>query len=120
VIDEEVAGLWRTRQLTTLGTVRRDGSAHQVPVKSMLVGDEVLVLTRWNTVKVRNVAANPRASAAEHTWSLWATLEGPASVADDPALLAEARAAYLARFGTVETWGDCVLVIKVDRVLSGH
>jgi hypothetical protein len=86
----------------------------------MLVGDEVLVLTRRSTVKVRNVAANPRASVAEHTWSLWATLEGPVSVADDPVILAEARAAYLVRFGTVETWGDCVLVIKVDRVLSGH
>jgi PPOX class probable F420-dependent enzyme len=120
VIDEEVAGLWREPRLTTLGTVRRDGSAHQVPVKSMLVGDEVLVLTRWTTVKVRNVAANPRASVSEHTWSLWATLEGPAYVADDPPTLARARAAYVERFGRADTWGDCVLVIKVDRVLSGH
>jgi PPOX class probable F420-dependent enzyme len=120
VIDEEVAALWRERRLTILGTVRRDGSAHQVPVKSMLDGEEVLVLTRGSTVKVRNVAANPRASVAEHTWSLWATLEGPAYVADDPATLARARAAYLDRFGTADTWGDCVLVIKVDRVLSGR
>jgi PPOX class probable F420-dependent enzyme len=120
VIDEEVAALWLERRLTTLATVRRDGSAHQVPVKSMLNGDEVLVLTRWTTVKVRNVAANPRASCSEHTWSLWATLEGPAYVADDPATMARAQAAYLDRFGTDDTWGDCVLVIKVDRMLSGH
>jgi len=120
VIDDDVAALWREPRLTTLATVRSDGSAHQVPVKSMLDGDEVLVLTRLSTVKVSNVAANPRASVAEHTTSFWATLEGPASVTDDPGALARARAAYLRRFGREGTWGDCVLVITIDRVLSGR
>ena len=70
----------------------------------MLVGDEVLVLTRWSTVKVRNVAANPRASAAEHTWSCGRRWRGLLPL---PTILRSwpSRAAYLARFGTVETWG---------------
>jgi PPOX class probable F420-dependent enzyme len=119
MVPDEVVALLREPRLAALGTVRRDGSPHQVPVKSMLVGDEVLVLTRRTTVKVRNLAAHPRASVCEHTSTRWATLEGPAYVVDDEASLTRARAAYLHRFGREDTWGDCVLVIKVDRVLTG-
>jgi hypothetical protein len=82
-------------------------------------GETFWVLTRPTTVKVVNVASNGRASLAEHTNTLWSTVEGPAHVSSDPRMLARARAAYAERFSEPDTWGTCVLVIDVDRVLHG-
>jgi len=119
MIPAHLDDFWATPRLATLGMVRADGSAHLVPVKCMRDRDAFWVLTRPGTVKVRNLAATGRASLAEHTDTLWATVEGRGHVSDDPALLAAARAAYEKRFGRPDTWGTCVLVVEVDRVLHG-
>jgi predicted pyridoxine 5'-phosphate oxidase superfamily flavin-nucleotide-binding protein len=119
VIPAHLAGFWAPPRLAVLGTVRRDGSAHLVPVKCMRVGEDFLVLTRPETLKVRNLAGHPRASLAEHTDTVWATVEGPARVDDDPALVVAAQAAYLERFGRHNSWGTTVIVLRPDRVLSG-
>jgi PPOX class probable F420-dependent enzyme len=119
VIPDHLADFWTHPRLATLGTLRRDGSPHLVPVKCMRVGDEFHVLTRPETVKVRNLAGAPRASLAEHTDTLWVTVEGAAHVSHDPELADAARAAYLARFGRPDTWGTCVLVLRPERVLYG-
>ncbi len=119
MIPDHLESLWSTPRLATLGTVRPDGSPHLVPVKAMRVGADLHVLTRPGTVKVRNLVRVPRASLAEHTATVWATVEGPARVADDPATLAAARAAYLQRYGRPDTWGTCVIVLTPDRVLHG-
>lgn len=119
MIPAHLDDFWSRPRLATLGTVRADGSPHLVPVKCMRAGDEFWVLTRPTTLKVRNLAATGRASLAEHTDSLWATVEGPARVSEDPALLAAARAAYERRFRRPDTWGTTVLVVEVDRVLHG-
>jgi PPOX class probable F420-dependent enzyme len=120
MVPAHLDDFWSTPRLATLGTVRADGSPHLVPVKAMRDGERFLVLTRPGTVKVRNVAASGRASLAEHTSTLWASVEGPARVSEDRALLASARAAYERRYGRPDTWGTCVLVVDVDRVLHGE
>ena len=119
VIPDNLDDYWATPRLATLGTVRADGSSHLVPVRCMRDGDAFLVLTRPETLKVRNVAATGRASLAEHTDTLWATVEGRAHVSHDATLFDHARAAYERRFGRPETWASVVLVIEVDRVLHG-
>ncbi len=119
MIPAHLDDYWSTPRLATLGTVRTDGSPHLVPVKAMRDGARFLVLTRGETLKVRNVAATGRASLSEHTSTVWATVEGPARVSDDRELFAHARAAYLRRYGRPDTWASCVLVIEVDRVLHG-
>jgi PPOX class probable F420-dependent enzyme len=119
MIPSHLDDFWSGPRLATLGTVRADGSPHLVPVKCMRAGDVFWVLTRPGTVKVRNLAATGRASLAEHTDTLWATVEGPGHVSDDPTLFAAANAAYEARFGGSDTWATTVLVIEVDRVLHG-
>jgi PPOX class probable F420-dependent enzyme len=119
VIPNHLTSFWDLPRLATLATVRPDGSPHLVPVKCMRDGDDFHVLTRPETVKVRNLAATGRASLAEHTDSGWATVEGTAYVDDDPALIATARAAYERRFGRPDIWGTCVLVVRPQRVLYG-
>jgi PPOX class probable F420-dependent enzyme len=119
VIPEHLADFWSVPRLSTLGTVRADGSPHLVPVKCMRVGGEFHVLTRPGTVKARNLARNARASLAEHTSTLWATVEGVARIADDDATLAAARS-YRERYGEPDTWGTCVMVLAPDRVLCGE
>ena len=120
MVPAHLDDFWSPPRLATLGTVRPDGSPHLVPVKAMRDGGRFLVLTRPATVKVRNVVVTGRASLAEHTSTLWATVEGPARVCEDAALLAYARAAYERRYGRPDTWGTCVLVVDVDRVLHGE
>lgn len=119
MIPEHLDDFWDAPRLATLGTVRPDGTPHLTPVKAMRAGAEFLVLTRPATVKARNVVRSGRASIAEHTASLWATVEGEAVIADDPDTLARARAAYRARFGRPDTWGTCVMVLRPDRLLHG-
>ncbi|MCH1867174.1 pyridoxamine 5'-phosphate oxidase family protein [Nocardioides sp. CFH 31398] len=124
VLDPAVSALFSTPRVGTLGVVRADGSPHLTPVRSVLHVDEdgarVLVLTRPDTVKARVVRRTGRASVAEHTpHAAWATLEGTAWVPDDPEVLARARASYDARYGEPDGWGTCVLVVAVERVLTG-
>lgn len=119
MIPVHLDAFWDVARIGTLGTVRRDGSPHLVPVKGMRDGERFLVLTRPETLKVRNVAVSGRASLAEHTDTLWATVEGPARVSHDPDLFEHARSTYERRYGRPETWATCVLVIEVDRVLHG-
>lgn len=119
MIPAHLDDFWSTPRLATLGTARPDGSPHLVPVKAMRIGEELHVLTRPETVKVRNLRHAPRASLSEHTATLWATVEGPARVGDDAATLATARAAYLERYGRADTWGTCVIVLSPERVLHG-
>lgn len=85
----------------------------------MRVGSDLMLLTRPESVKAHNVRRTGRASLAEHTSTLWATVEGVARVVDDAASLAAARAAYQERYGQAGTWGTCVIVLAPDRVLHG-
>jgi hypothetical protein len=120
MIPDHLAGFWAPPRLATFGSVRRDGSVHQVPVKCMRVGEDFVVLTRPGTVKVRNARRTGRGSLAEHTDSLWVTVEGPIVVADDEARRAAARAAYQQRYGRPESgWATCLLVLTPERVLHG-
>ena len=119
MIPGHLHDFWAAPRLATLGTVRADGTPHLVPVKAMRVAEDLLVLTRPETVKARNVRRTGRASIAEHTSTLWASVEGPARVCEDEETLATARVAYLERYGRPDTWGTCVIVLSPDRVLHG-
>ncbi|WP_299052060.1 pyridoxamine 5'-phosphate oxidase family protein [uncultured Nocardioides sp.] len=124
VLRPRVRALWAEPRVGTLGVVRADGSPHLTPVKSLLDLESptarVLVLTRPDTVKARVVGRTGRASVAEHTpHADWATLEGPAYVSGDSQLLTRARDLYADRYGEPDGWGTCVLVVAVERVLTG-
>jgi len=121
MIPEHLADFWSVPRLATFGSVRRDGSVHLVPVKCVRLGDELAVLTRPGTLKVRNVRRTGRGSLSEHTESLWATVEGPVAVTEDRALMVAARAAYEQRYRRPESgWATCVMVLTPERVLHGE
>jgi pyridoxine/pyridoxamine 5'-phosphate oxidase len=119
VIPESLDHFWDERRVAILATTRRDGTVHQVPVRCMRYGSRFLVLTKSCSVKARNVAHKRRASLAEEISTRWVTIEGPAHVNVDPDMVAQARALYATRHRGTGNFGDCVLVVEVERVLHG-
>jgi F420H(2)-dependent biliverdin reductase len=119
VIPESLDHFWDERRVAILATTRRDGTVHQVPVRCVRDGSRFLVLTDSRSVKARNVTHTGRASLAEETSTRWVTIEGPAHLRVDPDLVAQARALYATRHQGTGSFGDCVLVVEVERVLHG-
>ncbi|MFE1949643.1 pyridoxamine 5'-phosphate oxidase family protein [Streptomyces sp. NPDC059524] len=108
----------------TFTTLRPDGTPHVTPVRFTFDAATGLarVTTRAGARKARNVTAGgPAAPVAlcQADGFRWATLEGRATVTDDPVRLAEAVRRYTARYHAVPpTPPDLVVIeIAVDRVL---
>lgn len=115
------------RHLATLSTLRRDGSPHVVPVGfTWDDGAGVLrITTNVTSVKARNLKAGAtggepaRAAVCQVDGGRWITLEGPTSVVEDPAEIAEAVRRYGVRYRTLEENPQrVVLRMEVDKVMS--
>lgn len=109
----------------TLTTLRADGTPHVTPVRFTYDAGAGLarVTTRAGARKARNVAAGgpaARVALCQADGFRWATLEGRATVTDDPERLAEAVRRYTARYRAAPPAPlDLVVIeIAVDRVLS--
>lgn len=106
------------RHLSTLVTLRADGSAHAVPVGFTVSDGIVRVITRDHSVKVRNARRGGRASVTQIDGRRWVTFEGPVRVLDDPTAVDAAVVAYAVRYRQPEPRADRVVIeITVDRVL---
>lgn len=103
-----------------LTTLRPDGTPHVTPVRFTWDGTLVRVLTVGTARKVRNVRATPRAAICQVMGRRWITLEGVATVRDDPERVLEGARRYAARYGQFapEPPGRVVVEIAVDRVMS--
>jgi PPOX class probable F420-dependent enzyme len=107
--------------LATLTTLRHDGSPHVVPVGFTLdrAAGVVRVITFAGSAKAAHAGAGTRAAVCQVDGARWITFEGTVTVSDDPALVAEAVAAYAERYRPPKERADrVVLRIVVDRVLS--
>jgi PPOX class probable F420-dependent enzyme len=96
---------WGERQLSTLSTLRPNGSTHVVPV-GVTVDDELAVarvICSRGSVKARNVRAAGEAGApvsvCQVDWARWSTLEGLAIVREDAEAVRDAEERYTARYG---------------------
>lgn len=110
------------RHLGTLTTLRADGTPHVVPVGFTWDGDTglVRVITSGGSVKARNVRQSGYAAVGQVDGRRWLTLEGPASVLDEPEQVREAERRYAERYRTPrENPARVVLAIEVRRVLRG-
>jgi PPOX class probable F420-dependent enzyme len=109
--------------LATLTTLRPDGSPHVVAVGFTWDAEAGLarVITFAPSRKARNLVAAPgsRAAVCQVDGGRWLTLEGPATVTEDPVRVAEGVRRYAERYRPPKEREDRVVVeIAVDRVLG--
>ncbi|MFC7430458.1 MULTISPECIES: pyridoxamine 5'-phosphate oxidase family protein [unclassified Agrococcus] len=114
---------WAERRLCTLASPRRDGSIHLVPVGATWDATTglVRVIASGSSVKARMLRARPGTRVAlsqvEGRW--WSTVEGVATVSDDPSRVAEAVERYARRYRAPrENPERIVIEIAVDRFLG--
>ncbi|GAB4586560.1 PPOX class F420-dependent oxidoreductase [Nocardia sp. IFM 10818] len=115
------AGFVAERHLATLSTLRANGTPHVVAVGFTWDGGSglVRVIADGGSVKVRNVRRSGYAAVSQVDGARWITLEGPATVLDDPESVAEAVERYSGRYRQPrENPNRVVIAIRVDRVLS--
>ncbi len=122
-LDDEAMAFLRDRHLATLSTPRPDGTVHVVPVGFSF--DPVTRLARIITFaaswKARHIAAHPDTpvTVGQIDGGRWMSLEGTATVTDDPERVAEAVDRYAARYRVPEPRPDRVAIeIEVVRVLG--
>jgi len=111
------------RRLATLTTLRPDGTPHVTPVGFTWDPDRDLarVITFASAHKARNLVARPggRAVLCQVEGRRWVTLEGTATVSDDPGRVAEAVRRYAERYRPPRDRPDRVVIeIAVDRVVD--
>lgn len=113
-----------------LVTHRRDGGVQASPVRVLIDGDgSIVACTRKQTAKVRNLGRDARCAlcVVSDEWNgPWMTIEATATVLEMPDALAELRAFYLQRDGSVapddeftaqmESEQRVILRFAVDRV----
>ena len=120
----ELRTFFTERHLATLTTLRADGRPHVVPVGVTLDADAgtARVICSGSSVKARHVRAGggaARVAVCSVDGRRWVTLEGTATLRDDPASVADAEQRYAARYRQPrENPGRVVLEIAVDRVLG--
>jgi len=125
-LPHEVRTFLTERHLATLTTLRADGSPHVVAVGFTWDDEAGLarVITFAPSRKARNVAAASgdiarRAAVCQVDGGRWLTLEGVATVTDDPDRVADAVARYAERYRPPGARDDRVAIeIAVDRVLG--
>ncbi|MEV6862947.1 PPOX class F420-dependent oxidoreductase [Streptosporangium subroseum] len=110
--------------LATLTTFRPDGSPHVVAVRFTWDGEAGLarVMTVASSRKARNLVADPgsRAALCQVAGFRWITLEGAATVFDDPPRVAQGVRRYTRRYTSPppNPPGRVVIEIAVDRVMG--
>lgn len=122
-LPDEVIAFLGEYHLASLTTLRSDGSPHVVPVGfSYDAGAGLARVITWaGSQKARNVAARPgsRAAVSQVDGGRWLTLEGPATVTDDPERVAAAVAGYAGRYRQPGERADRVAIeIAVDRIMG--
>lgn len=111
---------WTERHLCTLSTVRTDGRPHLVPVGVALDLEQrcAWVITSRGSRKARNLERGGAVAACQVDGARWSTIEGTATVQEDPASVARAVERYAARYRQPRVNPERVAIrIEVDRFL---
>lgn len=114
---------WRERRLCMLASPRPDGSIHQVPVGATYDPERhlVRVIASGSSYKARNLRRHPgrRVSVSQVEGRWWCTVEGIATVSDDPERVAEAVRRYAERYREPRPNPERIVIeIAVERVLG--
>jgi PPOX class probable F420-dependent enzyme len=119
----EFAEFWRERHLSTLTTLRSDGTPHVVPVGVTLdvEGGIARVITSGDSAKARQLRkAGPMPVAVcQVDGRRWSTLEGTAVLREDAEAVRDAERRYAERYRIPRVNPRRVVVeITVSRVLG--
>ncbi|QJU55204.1 PPOX class F420-dependent oxidoreductase [Herbiconiux sp. KACC 21604] len=109
------------RHLATLSTLRRDGSPHVVAVGFTFDAETgtVRIITNGPSQKVLNVRRDGRAAVSQVDGGRWLTLEGHATVLDDPASVQDAVDRYALRYRQPQPNPQRVVIaLTVTRALG--
>ena len=126
LVAVELRDFWRERLLSTLTTLRPNGSPHVVPV-GVTVDDEFAVarvICSRGSVKARNIRAagesGARVALSQQDWGRWSTLEGLAFVRGDAESVHDAEQRYAARYGRQPRPNPerVVLEVTIERMLG--
>lgn len=122
-LSDTVRSFLTERHLATLTTLRPDGTPHVVAVGFTFDADAGLarVITFAASRKVKNVLARPGGPAAlcQVDGGRWLTLEGSATVSNDPERVAEAVRRYALRYRQPNPREDRVVIeVAVRRVMG--
>lgn len=126
-LPEPVLAFLIERHLATLTTLRPDGTPHVAAVGFTYdpVAGLARVITDGGSRKARNIVAaagdpvRGRAVLAQIDGARWLALEGPARVAHEPDVVADAVARYAVRYRQPRVNPSRVaLLVQVDRVLG--
>jgi PPOX class probable F420-dependent enzyme len=120
-LSDDALAFLTERHLGTLSTTRADGTLHVCAVGFTWDATTRIarVITRDGSQKVRNVERTGRAAVAQVDRGRWLSLEGQASVARDPAAIAEAVTRYAARYQDPRPNAERVAIeIRVERILG--
>ncbi len=120
-LGETTLAFLTERHLATLTTLRADGSPHVVPVGVTFDPGTLTarVITSGTSQKARHLRDGGRVAVCQVDGARWLTLEGTATVRDDPDSVADAVARYAERYRQPRVNPARVVIeIAVDRVLG--
>jgi F420H(2)-dependent biliverdin reductase len=107
------------RHLATLTVMRADGRPHVSPVGFTYDNETrtARVITSAAARKAVLIGSNPRVALCQVDGGVWLTLEGNATVTQEPTAVADAEARYTARYQAPRVNPNRVAVmISVDRM----
>jgi PPOX class probable F420-dependent enzyme len=123
--DAAYLAFWSEYHLCSLTTTRPDGTPHLVPVGVTYDPDGGLarIITNRASRKVRNILAagsgGMRVAVCQVDRARWATLEGVATVSEDPVAVAEAVRRYADRYRQPKPNPERVVIeIALDRAMG--
>ena len=120
-LPEAVLDFLAERHLATLTTLDAKGHPHVTAVGFTFdpAGRLVRIITNAGSQKAVNAARGGRAAVAQVDGKRWLSLEGAATVTDDPDRVAAAVAAYGTRYRQPgENPNRIAIEITVERVLG--
>jgi hypothetical protein len=120
--NPELLEFWTERHLTTLTTLRRDGSPHVVAAGATLdvPAGLVRVISSRESAHVRHVlGGQDRVAICQVDGPRWTTIEGSAVIRDSADAVGEAERRYAARYRMPRpNPARVALEVKVTRVLG--
>lgn len=121
--SDDLLAFWRERHLCSVTTLRADGSPHVVPMGIVLDAEHAIAwgITSGTSQKVANLrrGTDPRTAVNQVEGRRWSTIEGLATVRDDPASVDEAVQRYAERYRQPrENPARVALRIEITRLLG--